>query len=107
MLVAMADLDNQLSFSNPGQDALLVWLEPWAEEFNHLQPHFLSGDPASEGGKRVLFYSGDDTNAKAGVGALIDRLGFAGIDLGWLAIGGRLVHFPSGPLPARNLVKFG
>lgn len=75
--------------------------------FNHLQPHLLSGDPASEGGKRVLFYSGDDENAKAEVGALIDRIGFAGIDLGSLEIGGRLVQFPGGPLPALNLVKFG
>lgn len=29
----MADLDNQWTLSNPGPDALLVWLEPWAEEF--------------------------------------------------------------------------
>jgi predicted dinucleotide-binding enzyme len=75
--------------------------------FNHLQPHLVSGDPASEGGKRVLFYSGDDVDAKAQVGALIDRLGFAGIDLGSLAIGACLVQFPGGPLPALNLVKFG
>ena len=75
--------------------------------FNHLQPHLVSGDPASEGGKRVLFYSGDDAGAKAAIGALIDRLGFAGIDLGSLAVGARLVQFPGGPLPALNLVKFG
>ena len=31
--VAMADLDNQWSLCNPGPDAFLVWLEPWAEEF--------------------------------------------------------------------------
>ena len=74
--------------------------------FNHLQPHLLSGDPASEGGKRVLFYAGDDVEAKATVRALIDRLGFFGIDLGSLAIGGRLVQFPGGPLPALNLVRF-
>ena len=73
--------------------------------FNHLQPHLLSGDPRSDGGRRVLFYSGDDAAAKATVGALIDRLGFFGIDLGSLAVGGRLVQFPGGPLPALNLVK--
>jgi hypothetical protein len=28
------------------------------------------------------------------------------IDLGSLAVGGRLVRFPGGPLPALNLVKF-
>lgn len=61
----------------------------------------------SEGGKRVLFYSGDDAQAKAEVAAIIDRLGFFGIDLGALSVGSRLVQFPGGPLPALNLVKFG
>ncbi|WP_027132763.1 NADPH-dependent F420 reductase [Geminicoccus roseus] len=75
--------------------------------FNHLQPHLLAGDPSGDGGKRVLFYSGDDAGAKAQVGALIDRLGFFGIDLGPLAIGSRLVQFPGGPLPALNLAKIG
>jgi len=45
--------------------------------------------------------------AKAQVGALIERLGFFGIDLGALAVGARLVQFPGGPLPALNLVRFG
>ncbi|MDH7803771.1 NADPH-dependent F420 reductase [Rhizobium sp. AN73] len=75
--------------------------------FNHLQPHLLSGDPKAEGGSRVLFYSGDDARAKAEVGALISRLGFTGIDLGPVSVGGKLVQFPGGPLPALNLVKFG
>ncbi|MGV6477395.1 NADPH-dependent F420 reductase [Azotobacter vinelandii] len=74
--------------------------------FNHLQPHLLSGDPQAEGGQRVLFYSGDDARAKSEVGGLIERLGFFGIDLGALAVGGRLVQFPGGPLPALNLAKF-
>lgn len=74
--------------------------------FNHLTPEQLSGDPQSEGGRRVLFYSGDDTRAKAEVAAIIDRIGFFGIDLGSLSIGGQLVQFPGGPLPALNLVKF-
>lgn len=75
--------------------------------FNHLQPHLIAGDPGAEGGSRVLFYSGDDARAKAEVGALISKLGFAGIDLGPISIGGKLVQFPGGPLPALNLVKFG
>lgn len=75
--------------------------------FNHLQPHLISGDPAAEGGRRVLFFSGDDAHAKAEVAALIERLGFFGIDLGSLAVGGRLMQFPGGPLPVHNLVKFG
>ncbi len=75
--------------------------------FNHLTPALLAGDPASEGGRRVLFYSGDDAPAKKNVATLMDRLGFFGIDLGPLSVGGRLVQFPGGPLPALNLVRFG
>lgn len=74
--------------------------------FNHLQPALVAGDPGREGGRRVLFYSGEDADAKAVVGNLITRLGFFGIDLGALALGSRLVQFPGGPLPALNLVRF-
>jgi len=75
--------------------------------FNHLRADILASDPRADGGRRVLFYSGDDSAAKAEVGALIDRLGFAGIDLGPLALGGRLAQFPGGPLPNQNLLKVG
>ena len=67
----------------------------------------LAADPRAEGGRRVLFYAGDEGEAKAEVAALIDRLGFFGIDLGSLAGGGRLVQFPGGPLPGHNLVRLG
>jgi hypothetical protein len=56
--------------------------------FNHLRADLLATEPRSDGGRRVLFYSGDDAAAKAEVAALIERLGFAGIDLGSLAAGG-------------------
>jgi 8-hydroxy-5-deazaflavin:NADPH oxidoreductase len=73
--------------------------------FNHLRAEVLAGDPRSDGGRRVLFYSGNDNAAKAEVASLIDRIGFVGIDLGSLAVGGRLAQFPGGPLPNQNLVK--
>jgi len=75
--------------------------------FNHLRADVLASDPGADGGRRVLFYSGDDDGAKAEIGALIDRLGFAGIDLGPLAVGGKLAQFPGGPLPNQNLVRIG
>ena len=74
--------------------------------FNHLQPQLISADPGREGGRRVLFFSGDDPQARETVGGLINRLGFFGIDLGVLDVGARLVQFPGGPLPALNLVRF-
>jgi predicted dinucleotide-binding enzyme len=75
--------------------------------FNHLRAEILAGDPRGDGGRRVLFYSGNDNAAKAEVAALIDRIGFFGIDLGSLAVGGKLAQFPGGPLPNQNLVKIG
>lgn len=74
--------------------------------FNHLPAPVLTADPAAEGGRRVMFLAGDDEGAKAEVAAIVGRLGFAGIDLGTLAEGGRMTQFPGGPLPALNLVKF-
>ncbi len=75
--------------------------------FNHLRAEVLAADPRSGGGRRVLFYSGNDRAAKAEVAALIDRIGFVGIDLGSLAVGGKLAQFPGGPLPNQNLFKVG
>jgi predicted dinucleotide-binding enzyme len=73
--------------------------------FNHLRAELLATDPRSDGGQRVLFYSGDDTAAKAEIAALIERLGFAGLDLGSLEVGGKLAQFPGGPLPNQNLIR--
>src|SRR6266700_2004287 len=38
--------------------------------FNHLRAEVLTADPRAAGGRRVLFYSGDDSAAKAEVAAL-------------------------------------
>ncbi|HEY2211182.1 MAG TPA: NAD(P)-binding domain-containing protein, partial [Bradyrhizobium sp.] len=73
--------------------------------FNHLRAEVLASDPRSGGGRRVLFYSGNDGTAKAEVAALIEKIGFVGIDLGPLAVGGKLMQFPGGPLPNQNLIK--
>ena len=96
------DLNGRLSsevFSELAPGARVV------KAFNHLPAASLSGDPKHEGGRRVLFFSGDDAEAKSQVGALIGRLGFFGIDLGPLSTGARLAQ-PGGPLSALNLVKF-
>lgn len=73
--------------------------------FNTLPPPILGADPAAAQGRRVLFYAGDDQAAKAEVAALVERLGFAGVDLGGLENGGRLSQFPGGSLPGLNLIK--
>jgi predicted dinucleotide-binding enzyme len=75
--------------------------------FNHLPAHLIADDPQAEGGRRVLFFAGDEAEAKAAVSGLIEQLGFFGIDLGSLEAGGKLVQIPGGPLPVHNLVKMG
>jgi 8-hydroxy-5-deazaflavin:NADPH oxidoreductase len=72
---------------------------------NTLPTALLSAEPKQAGGRRVVFMSGDDAAAKADVGGILETIGFAVIDLGDLASGGRLHQFPGGPLPALNLVK--
>lgn len=74
--------------------------------FNHLLAAVLSSDPQAEGGRRVLFLSGPDTDAKKTVAELITQLGFAPVDLGGFNEG-RAAQFPGGALPVLNLVKFG
>jgi predicted dinucleotide-binding enzyme len=105
-----APLFKPLDLAGRSSSEVVAGLVPGArlvKAFNHLLPHLISGSPTSEGGRRVLFFSGDDAAAKAEIGALIDRLGFFGIDLGPLAVGSRLTQFPGGPLTALNLVKLG
>ena len=74
---------------------------------NTLPPPLLGAEPRRDGGRRVLFMSGDDMAAKQEVARLFESLGFAVVDLGTLASGGRLQQFPGGPLPALDLVKLG
>lgn len=75
--------------------------------FNTLPPDLLAAEPRQAEGKRVVFYSGDHVRAKVEVGRLIAQFGFAAIDLGGLASGGRLQQFPGGPLWGQNLIKLG
>lgn len=55
----------------------------------------------------MLFYAGDDAAAKAEIGALIERLGFFGVDMGDIETGSRTFQSPGGPLIAHNFVKTG
>lgn len=73
--------------------------------FNTLKPEWLESDPREAGGRRVIFISGDDADARETVAHLVEKFGFASVVLGTLKYGGRLQQFPDGPLPALNLIK--
>lgn len=71
--------------------------------FNHFGVQLLL-QPEVSGGQRVLFYSGDDSAAKAEVRKLIEQLAMFPVDLGPLKVGGALTT-PFGPLASINFVK--
>jgi 8-hydroxy-5-deazaflavin:NADPH oxidoreductase len=72
--------------------------------FNHLDVRVLA-QPEVSGGQRVQFYSGDDADAKAEVRKILEAIGYFPVDLGSLAVGGRLAQLPFGPLAATNFIK--
>lgn len=86
-------------------------IQEWApgarvvKAFNHHYFMNLEKAPDADGGRRVLFYAGDDEAAKAEVAKLIDQLGFFGLDMGDIEHGSRLFQSPGGPLIAHDLVK--
>jgi predicted dinucleotide-binding enzyme len=71
---------------------------------NTLGADVLGSDPHEAGGRRVMFISGDDADAKAEVVALFQDAGFAAIDLGDLATGG-VVQQIHRPLAGVNLIR--
>jgi predicted dinucleotide-binding enzyme len=72
--------------------------------FNTLLAAVLASEPRIAGGQRVLFFSGDDPDAKQSFHGLITDAGFAGIDLGSLAAS-KVQQFPGGPLAAINFIQ--
>ena len=56
-------------------------------------------------GKRVVFVSSDHEDASAAVAGLVNDLGFAAIELGRIAEGGRLIQARA-PLVFQNLIKY-
>jgi predicted dinucleotide-binding enzyme len=71
---------------------------------NTLGSDVLGADPHDAGGRRVMFLSGDDADAKRAVGELFDAAGFFPIDVGDLVTGGGMQQ-AGGPLAGHNLVR--
>jgi len=95
----------------PGSKTSSEVVSQWAKgakvvkAFNTLYANVLGESPQVGGGNRVIFYSGNDDDAKDVVSEIINRIGFAGIDLGSLNEGGKLQRFPGGSLSTLNLIK--
>ena len=101
--LVMADLGDK------GASEVVVALAPGArvvKAFNSIVIERFNEGPAKDGGRRVIFVSGDHPEPVAVVTELIASFGFAPIHLGGLVIGGRLQQ-AGGPLAGRDLVDFG
>jgi hypothetical protein len=71
---------------------------------NTLEAAVLGSEPHQADGQRVIFLSGDDGEAKAGVAALFDDAGFFVLDLGGLRDGGKMQQVGA-PLAGHNLIR--
>ncbi len=92
-----------------GASEVVAALAPGArivKAFNSIVTARFNEGPVKNGGRRVIFVSGDHPVPTAFVKELIESFGFAAIDLGGLVAGGRLQQ-AGGPLAGLDLVVFG
>jgi 8-hydroxy-5-deazaflavin:NADPH oxidoreductase len=92
-----------------GASEVVAALAPGArvvKAFNSIVTARLNEGPIKNGGRRVIFVSGDHAEPNEFVISLIKSFGFEAIYLGGLATGGRLQQ-AGGPLAGRDLVDFG
>ena len=74
--------------------------------FNSIVTARFNEGPVKNGGRRVIFVSGDHLEPTEFIKSVIESFGFVPIYLGGLATGGRLQQ-AGGPLAGRDLVDFG
>jgi 8-hydroxy-5-deazaflavin:NADPH oxidoreductase len=71
--------------------------------FDNLYSPKLAEDPATDSGRRILFYAGDDQDSKERFRSVVDDFGFAPVDLGPLQMG-RLMQV-DGPLTGLHAIR--
>ena len=92
-----------------GASEIVAALAPGArivKAFNSIVIDRFNEGSVKNGGRRVIFVSGDHPEQNAFVKDLIGSFGFAAIELGGLVTGGRMQQ-AGGPLAGRDLVEFG
>ena len=92
-----------------GASEVVAALAPGArvvKAFNSIVTARFNEGPIKNGGRRVIFVSGDHPEPTEFVRSVIESLGFGAVYLGGLATGGRLQQ-AGGPLAGRDLVDFG
>ena len=72
--------------------------------FDNLYGPVIAADPVTPAGRRILFYAGDDANAKRKFRAVVIEFGYAPVDLGPLTMG-RLMQVGDGPLTGLHAIR--
>jgi predicted dinucleotide-binding enzyme len=72
--------------------------------FDNLYGPMIARDPVTSAGHRILFYAGDDTDAKGRFRAVVEEFGYAPVDLGPLTMG-RLMQVGDGPLTGLHAIR--
>src|SRR6266478_6252919 len=101
--LVLADLEDK------GASEIVAALAPGArvvKAFNSIVTAHFNEGPIKNGGRRVIFVSGDHPEPTDFVKSVIESFGFVAVYLGGLATGGRLQQ-AGGPLAGRDLVDFG
>jgi len=101
--LALADLGGK------GASEVVAGLAPGArvvKAFNSIVTARFNEGPIKNGGRRVIFVSGDHPEPTEFIKSVIEGFGFVPVYLGGLATGGRLQQ-AGGPLAGRDLVDFG
>jgi predicted dinucleotide-binding enzyme len=96
-----------LDLKNPSASELIASYLPESfviKAFNSLYGEWIEANPEEPTGNRVAFISGDNKEAKTAVRKIIEKIGFAPVDLGSLEIGG-LLQQAGNPLAGINLLK--
>lgn len=73
--------------------------------FSTLYGPYITANPRHAEGRQLLFFAGDDTEAKTTFQRTFDAVGFAAVDVGPLREGGRLMQVGGGPLSALHALR--
>ena len=73
--------------------------------FNTLYARMIAADPRHAEGRQLVFFAGDDADAKTRFAEVVEAFGFATLDVGTLHDGGRLISVGGGPLAGFHALK--
>jgi predicted dinucleotide-binding enzyme len=73
--------------------------------FNTLYARMIAADPEHADGRQLVFYAGDDADAKGRFAEVVGGFGFATVDVGSLHEGGAFMAAGGGPLSGLHVLK--